>query len=192
MSDKTQFIVITHRRGTMEEADVLYGVTMQEQGVSRMLTINLNEVEEGASISNSQGVAFRSLCPCLQFLISQYLFSLVCSSVALGWGGWDRATPPPPTPMTPTTPSMAPLLRPSLWPKRLPRARRAPAASPRTPAQGRRNTTREDTESLTLYSPPQKQNSGPPNGGAGARPWRSEVTPAKPRRILPTFCAYRK
>jgi len=46
MSDKTQFIVITHRRGTMEEADVLYGVTMQEQGVSRMLTINLNDVEK--------------------------------------------------------------------------------------------------------------------------------------------------
>ena len=45
MSGKTQFIVITHRRGTMEEADVLYGVTMQEQGVSRMLTINLNEAE---------------------------------------------------------------------------------------------------------------------------------------------------
>ncbi len=45
MSDKTQFIVITHRRGTMEEADVLYGVTMQEQGVSRLLTINLNDVE---------------------------------------------------------------------------------------------------------------------------------------------------
>ena len=46
MSAKTQFIVITHRRGTMEEADVLYGVTMQEQGVSRMLTINLNDVEK--------------------------------------------------------------------------------------------------------------------------------------------------
>ena len=46
MSEKTQFIVITHRRGTMEEADVLYGVTMQEQGVSRMLTINLNDVEK--------------------------------------------------------------------------------------------------------------------------------------------------
>ena len=46
MSDKTQFIVITHRRGTMEEADVLYGVTMQEQGVSRVLTINLNDVEK--------------------------------------------------------------------------------------------------------------------------------------------------
>lgn len=46
MSEKTQFIVITHRRGTMEEADVLYGVTMQEQGVSRILTINLNDVEK--------------------------------------------------------------------------------------------------------------------------------------------------
>ena len=50
MSDRTQFIVITHRRGTMEEADVLYGVTMQEQGVSRMLTINLNEVEKELNI----------------------------------------------------------------------------------------------------------------------------------------------
>ena len=46
MSRKTQFIVITHRRGTMEEADVLYGVTMQEQGISRILTINLNDVEK--------------------------------------------------------------------------------------------------------------------------------------------------
>ncbi|WP_294474219.1 chromosome segregation protein SMC [uncultured Intestinimonas sp.] len=46
MSGKTQFIVITHRRGTMEEADVLYGVTMQEQGISRLLTINLNDVEK--------------------------------------------------------------------------------------------------------------------------------------------------
>jgi len=50
MSEKTQFIVITHRRGTMEEADVLYGVTMQEQGVSRILTINLNEVAEELDI----------------------------------------------------------------------------------------------------------------------------------------------
>ncbi|HPE15787.1 MAG TPA: chromosome segregation protein SMC, partial [Oscillospiraceae bacterium] len=46
MSGKTQFIVITHRRGTMEEADVLYGVTMQEQGVSRMLTLSLGDVEK--------------------------------------------------------------------------------------------------------------------------------------------------
>ena len=50
MTDHTQFIVITHRRGTMEEADVLYGVTMQEQGVSRMLTINLNDVEKELNI----------------------------------------------------------------------------------------------------------------------------------------------
>ena len=50
MSEKTQFIVITHRRGTMEEADVLYGVTMQEQGISRMLTINLNDVEKELKI----------------------------------------------------------------------------------------------------------------------------------------------
>ena len=46
MSDKTQLIVITHRRGTMEEADVLYGVTMQEQGISRVLAIDLVEAEK--------------------------------------------------------------------------------------------------------------------------------------------------
>ncbi len=50
MSDHTQFIVITHRRGTMEEADTLYGVTMQEQGVTRVLTINLNDVEKELDI----------------------------------------------------------------------------------------------------------------------------------------------
>ncbi len=50
IADKTQFIVITHRRGTMEEADVLYGVTMQEQGISRILTINLNDVEKELKI----------------------------------------------------------------------------------------------------------------------------------------------
>jgi chromosome segregation protein len=50
LSDKTQFIVITHRRGTMEEADVLYGVTMQEQGVSRMLSIDLNEMTQKLGI----------------------------------------------------------------------------------------------------------------------------------------------
>ena len=46
LAKKTQFIVITHRRGTMEEADVLYGVTMQEKGVSKILTINLNDMAE--------------------------------------------------------------------------------------------------------------------------------------------------
>lgn len=45
-SDKTQFIIISHRRGTMEEADVLYGVTMQERGISRLLSMNVGEVEE--------------------------------------------------------------------------------------------------------------------------------------------------
>lgn len=41
----TQFIVITHRRGTMEEADVLYGVTMQEDGVSKVLKLDLEHVD---------------------------------------------------------------------------------------------------------------------------------------------------
>jgi chromosome segregation protein len=50
MCGKTQFIVITHRRGTMEEADVLYGVTMQEQGISRILTIDLNEAERSIGV----------------------------------------------------------------------------------------------------------------------------------------------
>ena len=45
-SDNTQFIVITHRKGTMEEADVLYGVTMQESGVSRLVSVRLEETKE--------------------------------------------------------------------------------------------------------------------------------------------------
>ena len=45
VSDKTQFIVITHRRGTMEAANVLYGVTMQEDGVSKLLKLNLEQVD---------------------------------------------------------------------------------------------------------------------------------------------------
>ena len=48
--DKTQFIVITHRRGTMEAADVLYGVTMQERGVSKVLTINMNDMAKELNI----------------------------------------------------------------------------------------------------------------------------------------------
>lgn len=46
MNDKTQFICITHRRGTMEEADVLYGVTMQDRGISKLLELRASEVEQ--------------------------------------------------------------------------------------------------------------------------------------------------
>ena len=51
LSKKTQFIVITHRRGTMEASDVLYGVTMQEQGVSKLLRLDLNQMEEYLGIT---------------------------------------------------------------------------------------------------------------------------------------------
>ena len=44
LSGATQFITITHRRGTMEEADVLYGVTMQESGVSKLLELKTAEM----------------------------------------------------------------------------------------------------------------------------------------------------
>lgn len=44
MTDRTQFISITHRRGTMEEADVLYGVTMQEKGVSKLIELQTAEL----------------------------------------------------------------------------------------------------------------------------------------------------
>jgi chromosome segregation protein len=45
-SSETQFIVITHRKGTMEEADVLYGVTMQESGVSKLVSVRLEDSKE--------------------------------------------------------------------------------------------------------------------------------------------------
>ena len=45
MAEKTQFIVITHRRGTMEEADMLYGVTMQEKGVSSVLELDFEQAQ---------------------------------------------------------------------------------------------------------------------------------------------------
>ncbi len=52
MNDNTQFICITHRRGTMEEADVLYGVTMQDRGISKMLELRAGEVEQKLGITN--------------------------------------------------------------------------------------------------------------------------------------------
>ncbi len=51
LSANTQFIVITHRRGTMEASDVLYGVTMQEQGVSKLLRLDLNQMEQQLGIT---------------------------------------------------------------------------------------------------------------------------------------------
>ena len=45
-TDQTQFIVITHRRGTMEAANILYGVTMQEKGVTKLLSLNIDDVSE--------------------------------------------------------------------------------------------------------------------------------------------------
>ena len=50
MSDKTQFLVITHRRGTMEEADMLYGVTMQEKGVSTVIELDLETAQKTAEV----------------------------------------------------------------------------------------------------------------------------------------------
>ena len=45
-SKKIQFILVTHRRGTMEAADLLYGVTMQERGISKLLSLNIDEVKD--------------------------------------------------------------------------------------------------------------------------------------------------
>ena len=52
LCEKTQFIVITHRRGTMEASDVLYGVTMQEQGVSKILHLDLNQMTAELGITD--------------------------------------------------------------------------------------------------------------------------------------------
>lgn len=50
-SNKTQFIVITHRKGTMECVDTLYGVTMQEKGVSKVLSVQLSDVIDEVAIA---------------------------------------------------------------------------------------------------------------------------------------------
>lgn len=48
-TDTTQFILVTHRRGTMDEADVLYGVTMQEKGISKLLKMSHDEINSMAT-----------------------------------------------------------------------------------------------------------------------------------------------
>ena len=52
LTNETQFILITHRRGTMEEADVLYGVTMQEEGVSKLLELHTAEMAKQLGLEN--------------------------------------------------------------------------------------------------------------------------------------------
>ena len=56
LAGRTQFIVITHRRGTMEEADRLYGVTMQEKGVSKVLELDLDEAARQIEEDDTNGV----------------------------------------------------------------------------------------------------------------------------------------
>lgn len=53
-TEQTQFIVVTHRVGTMEKADILYGVTMQKQGVSQMLKVELKDAVKMADLKDSQ------------------------------------------------------------------------------------------------------------------------------------------
>ena len=49
MSASTQFVVITHSKRTMAQADIIYGVTMQEPGVSKVVSVNLNRRDENSS-----------------------------------------------------------------------------------------------------------------------------------------------
>ena len=46
LTDRTQFVVITHNRGTIEAADMLYGVSMDDGGVSKVISLKLNELDE--------------------------------------------------------------------------------------------------------------------------------------------------
>jgi chromosome segregation protein len=57
MTDRSQFIVITHNKRTMESADSLYGVTMQEPGVSKLVSVNLSRLGAGKAAAASPTAA---------------------------------------------------------------------------------------------------------------------------------------
>ena len=50
LSEDTQFIAVTHRRGTMEAADYIYGVTMEKKAISKVISLNLKEAHKMADI----------------------------------------------------------------------------------------------------------------------------------------------
>jgi chromosome segregation protein len=57
MTDRSQFIVITHNKRTMEASDNLYGVTMQEPGVSKLVSVNLSKLGRGGAAATQPGTA---------------------------------------------------------------------------------------------------------------------------------------
>ena len=57
MTDRSQFILITHIKRTMQMVDVLYGVTMQEPGVSRLVSVKVNETAKGVKVDGKKDAA---------------------------------------------------------------------------------------------------------------------------------------
>jgi chromosome segregation protein len=55
-NESSQFIVITHRKGTMEVADLLYGVTMEEQGITKIISLRLEDIEENNHLKEIENV----------------------------------------------------------------------------------------------------------------------------------------
>ena len=65
MAEQTQFIVITHSKRTMEAAQSLYGVTMQEPGVSKLVSVRFNEPERAKAPAASQTAEQQEMEPAL-------------------------------------------------------------------------------------------------------------------------------